>query len=217
MARRGRGRPSHPDVLTPAEWQVIDLVRHGLSRHAIAERRGTSANAVKYHVANIRSKLGVSGHAALRHWPGYPVDSAIAHRQEDSAMTTETLRLGPVGQVSLYARDVAQAEGFYRDTLGLAHIFTFGDLAFFDMGGVRLYVHAVGDEQWRAGSLIYFLVDDIHAAYEELGSRGVRQTAAPHNIYTDEVSGTEEWMAFFEDPDGNALALMSRVGRGGAQ
>lgn len=27
----------------------------------------------------------------------------------------------------------------------------------------------------------------------------------------DEQTGTEEWMAFFEDPEGNMLALMSRV------
>jgi hypothetical protein len=26
-------------------------------------------------------------------------------------------------------------------------------------------------------------------------------------------SGVEEWMAFFEDPDGKLLALMSQVGR----
>ncbi len=132
-------------------------------------------------------------------------------------MSTEALRLGPVGQVSLYARDVARAETFYRDALGLTHIFTFGDLAFFDMSGVRLYVHAVGDEKWRAGSLIYFLVDDIHAAYEELGSRGVHCTGAPHKVYTDDATGTEEWMAFLEDPDGNGLALMSRVPRGAAE
>ena len=213
MPRRNRGRPAHPDVLTPAEWHVIDLLRHGLTRRAIAERRGTSADAVKYHVANIRAKLSVSGRAALRHWPGYPVDTAVAQGKEGTPVSVGALRLGPVGQVSLYARDVERTEAFYRDTLGLAHVFTFGDLAFFDMGGVRLYVHAVGDEKWRPGSLIYFLVDDIHAAYEELGERGVRLSGAPHNIYTDDATGTEEWMAFFEDPDGNALALMSRVAR----
>ncbi len=37
---------------------------------------------------------------------------------------------------------------------------------------------------------------------------------APHVIYTDDATGSEEWMAFFEDPDGNALALMSRVAPG---
>ncbi len=128
-------------------------------------------------------------------------------------MTDTALQLGPVGQISLYARDVAVTERFYRDTLGLPHIFSFGDLAFFDMGGVRLYVQAVDESRWRPASLIYFLVDDIHAGVEELKRRGVTVRGAPHVIYTDDATGTEEWMAFFEDPDGNALALMSRVER----
>ena len=40
-SRRGRGRPPHPDLLTPAEWAVLDLVRHGMRRAEIARRRGT--------------------------------------------------------------------------------------------------------------------------------------------------------------------------------
>jgi catechol 2,3-dioxygenase-like lactoylglutathione lyase family enzyme len=126
-------------------------------------------------------------------------------------MSSTALRLGPIGQVSLVVRDVARAEAFYRDTLGLPYLFTFGDLAFFDMGGVRLYLQAVEDEKWRPGSHIYFLVDDIRSAYEELGKRGVKFSGAPHRIYTDEATGVEEWMAFFEDSEGNGLAIMSRV------
>jgi catechol 2,3-dioxygenase-like lactoylglutathione lyase family enzyme len=87
-------------------------------------------------------------------------------------MTSTALRLGPIAQVSLYARDVARTEAFYRDTLGLPHVFTFGDLTFFDMGGVRLYLHA-DEEKWRPASVLYFLVDDIAAAYDELQRRGV--------------------------------------------
>ncbi len=121
------------------------------------------------------------------------------------------LRLGAVGQVSLFVRDVARAERFYGQTLGLPHHFTFGDMAFFDMAGTRLYLHAVGEEKWKPGSILYFLVDDIHAAWEELGRRGVHRVGAPHNIYTDEATGTAEWMAFFEDGEGNTLALMARV------
>jgi DNA-binding CsgD family transcriptional regulator/predicted enzyme related to lactoylglutathione lyase len=208
---RSRGRPPHPDVLTPAEWEVLEWLRHGVSRREIARRRKTSLDAVKYHVTNIAAKLGVDGGStALRLWPGHPATSALASRKEKPVAST-ALRLGPIGQVALYARDVRRAETFYRDTLGLPHIFTFGDLAFFDMGGVRLYVHAVEEEKWKPGSYIYFLVDDVHAAYEELGTRGVKFTGAPHSIYKDETTGIEEWMAFFADTEGNALAIMSRV------
>ena len=126
-------------------------------------------------------------------------------------MPTTDLRLGPLGQVSMHIRDVARAEQFYGDTLGLPHVFTFGDLAFFDLGGVRLYLQRSDDEKWRSSSCLYFLVDDIHAAWDALKAKGVHTTGAPHNIYTDDQTGVEEWMAFFEDTEGNMLAIMSRV------
>ena len=208
--RRGRGRPPHPDVLTPAEWRVLDLVRHGLRRSEIAQRRGVSVDAVKYHLANISGKLGV-GVRDLRHWPGVPRTSPH-HRSPTTAMTSPTTtRLGPLGQVSLSIRDVGRAERFYGETLGLPHVFTFGDLAFFDAGGTRVYLHRKDAEQWTPGSILYFLVDDIHATQERLASSGVRFTGAPHVIYTDDGTGDEEWMTFFEDGEGNTLALMSRV------
>jgi len=53
---RGRGRPPHPDVLTPAEWGVVEAVRHGLSNSQIARRREISLDAVKFHVANAVAK-----------------------------------------------------------------------------------------------------------------------------------------------------------------
>jgi DNA-binding CsgD family transcriptional regulator/catechol 2,3-dioxygenase-like lactoylglutathione lyase family enzyme len=212
--RRGRGRPPHPDVLTPTEWRILDAIRHGMSRREIARRRGTSLDAVKYHVANIAAKLGVASAAALRDWPGIPATSPRASRKEPP-MARTNLSLGPLGQVSLYVRDVARAEVFYRDVLGLRHHFTFGDLAFFDLGGTRLYLHAVDEGTWRPGSILYLLVDDIGAAHAELGRRGVRFTGAPHRIHTDQATGIEEWMAFFDDPFGNTLALMARVGGAG--
>ena len=58
-----------------------------------------------------------------------------------------------------------------------------------------------------------FLVPDIAAAHRALTERGVHFQGEPHLIYEDEEMGTEEWMAFFDDPDGNTLALMARVER----
>jgi len=46
-----------------------------------------------------------------------------------------------------------------------------------------------------------------------LAAAGVEFTGDPHVIYTDEATGTEEWMTFFADGEGNTLALMSRVSR----
>ena len=210
MSTRSRGRPPHPDVLTPAEWAVLDLLRHGLTQREIAERRGVSRDAIKYHVENIAGKLGVDGSRALRHWPGIPATSPLAHRRNASTMAAPTI--GPIGQVSLSIRDVDRAERFYGETLGLPHVFTFGDLAFFDAHGVRLYLHRKDDDDWRPSSVLYFTVDDIHATQAALTEAGVKFSGAPHIIYTDEEAGTEEWMTFFEDGEGNTLALMSRVG-----
>jgi DNA-binding CsgD family transcriptional regulator/catechol 2,3-dioxygenase-like lactoylglutathione lyase family enzyme len=210
MARR-RGRPPHPDVLTPAEWRVLDWWRHGVSRAELARRREVSENAVKYHLANIADKLGVPARE-LRRWPGIPATSPLAGRRRDPSMTSSiATALGPLGQVSLSIRDVARAEHFYGDVLGLRHVFTFGDLAFFDAGGVRIYLHRKDESNWQPGSILYFLVDDIHGTQDALTERGVAFSGAPHVIYTDDATGAEEWMTFFADGEGNTLALMSRV------
>ena len=213
MTSRSRGRPPHPDVLTPAEWAVLDLVRHGLTQREIAERRGVSRDAIKYHVENIAGKLGVRGSRELRHWPGISAASRLARKRTDTTMELDgtSSRLGPIGQVSLSIRDVARAERFYGETLGLPHVFTFGDLAFFDAHGVRLYLHRKDAEEWRPSSILYFTVDDIHATQAALTEQGVKFTGAPHVIYTDDATGVEEWMTFFDDGEGNTLALMSRV------
>ncbi|HEY4686531.1 MAG TPA: helix-turn-helix transcriptional regulator, partial [Dehalococcoidia bacterium] len=43
-------RPPYPDVLTPREWEVLDLLREGLTNDQIARRLGISRDGAKYHV-----------------------------------------------------------------------------------------------------------------------------------------------------------------------
>ena len=188
--------------------------RHGMTMAAIADRRDISRYAVRYHLRNASQKLGIETTAELRHFPGFSAASARnAPRTKGTNMTDQPtdLALGPLGQVSMLTRSAAGAEAWYRDKLGLRHIFTFGDLVFFDCGGTRLYLREVGDDEWRASSILYFLVPDIESAYAALVGRGVAFQGAPHMIFRDDASGTEEWMAFFEDGDGNILAVMARV------
>ena len=125
-------------------------------------------------------------------------------------MTKTALGLGPLGQVSMLTKSAKRCEAWYRDTLELPHVFTFGDLVFFMAGDTRLFFREVAEDRWRASSILYFLVDDIKAAHAELGRRGAKLEGAPHMIYRDDATGVEEWMAFFEDPDGNMLAVMAR-------
>jgi catechol 2,3-dioxygenase-like lactoylglutathione lyase family enzyme len=121
------------------------------------------------------------------------------------------LQLGPIGQISREVPDITKAVEWYRDVLGLPHLFTFGTLAFFDCGGTRLFL-AQPEKGGPPGpeSVLYFRVGDIETAHAALSARGVQFTDAPHLIHKHE-SGMEEWMAFFQDPEGRLLALMSQV------
>jgi methylmalonyl-CoA/ethylmalonyl-CoA epimerase len=128
------------------------------------------------------------------------------------------LGLGPLRQISQSVAELDRAVAFYRDVLGLRLVARLGELAFFDMGGVRLYLAAGGEE--AGGSVLYFAVADIHAARAELGERGVAFESEPHVIFLDAdgtfgPAGEEERMAFFRDSEGNLLALSSRELPGG--
>ncbi len=63
-----RGRPKHPDILTPREEQVLQLLREGLTNEAIATRLGISESGARYHVSEILSKLGVSSRQEAAAW-----------------------------------------------------------------------------------------------------------------------------------------------------
>lgn len=117
--------------------------------------------------------------------------------------------LAGLGQVSRTVSDIKRSEAWYRDKLGLQHLYTFGPLAFFDVDGTRLMLSAEAGAS-ADESVLYFQVDDIQAAVDELTRRGVEFRRGPQVIHTHQ-DGTEEWMAFFDDPDGRLLALMTRT------
>jgi DNA-binding CsgD family transcriptional regulator len=70
MGRRGR-RP-HPDILTPREWEVLDLLRERLTNEQIAERLGITLDGAKYHVSEILSKLAVRTREEAAGWQPTP-------------------------------------------------------------------------------------------------------------------------------------------------
>ncbi len=63
-----RGRPKHPDVLTPREWEVLALLRDGRSNDEIAQRLDISLAGAKYHVSEILGKLGVASREEAAAW-----------------------------------------------------------------------------------------------------------------------------------------------------
>jgi DNA-binding CsgD family transcriptional regulator/predicted enzyme related to lactoylglutathione lyase len=203
--RSRRGRPPHDDLLTPAEWRVVHAVKHGMTSRQIAARRGISVEAVKFHVANALAKLGLTNRRALKAWHQAPKQSAL-HNRKESIMNAPTA-LGPIGQISRSVRDIKEAQTWYSDALGIPHLYTFGKLAFFNCGGTRLML----TEETGAApeSTLYLRVADIAAAHDDMRSRGVEFINAPHMIHRH-ADGTEEWMAFFKDPEGRTLAIMSQ-------
>lgn len=199
-----RGRPRHDDILTPAEWRVAEGVRHGLTNPAVARACGISSDAVKFHVANILAKLALADRKALRRWDGVRRGAAV--KKGEGVMSD--LQLSAIGQVSRTVSDIAAARTWYGEVLGLPHLYSFGDLAFFDCAGTRLFLSQ--GESGVAESILYFRVADIHATQAVLAERGVDFTHAPHMVHRHQ-DGTEEWMAFFADPDGRPLALMAQA------
>jgi DNA-binding CsgD family transcriptional regulator/catechol 2,3-dioxygenase-like lactoylglutathione lyase family enzyme len=205
---QARGRPRYNDLLTPAEWRVAEAIRHGLSNPEIARLQGVSTDAVKYHVANILQKLELSRRSELRQWAGVRRDSPLFKKEKTM---TDPLALGAISQISRTVRNVREAQDWYGEVLGLKHLYSFGNLAFFDCDGVRLFL-SEGEDPTSAESILYFNVTDIHSAHAELMERGVEFLGAPHLIHRH-PDGTEEWMAAFKDNEGRPLAIHSRVSK----
>jgi len=117
-----------------------------------------------------------------------------------------------VHQIAQHADDLGRAVAFYRDTLGLPFVATFDPpgLAFFDLGNVRLLL-----ERGASSALLYLEVPDIQAARARLVAAGVEFVDEPHLIFRDDngtfgPAGTEEWMTFFHDSEGNLVGLVER-------
>lgn len=121
------------------------------------------------------------------------------------------LSLTRIGQIAVPVSDLERAISFYRDILGMRFLFKAPPgLGFFDCDGVRLLLDAAAKAIFKDhSSIIYYMVDDIHAAYATLTARGVTFEEEPNLVA--KMPDHELWMAFFRDPDSNLLALMSEV------
>lgn len=118
-------------------------------------------------------------------------------------------------QLAMSVPDLDAAEAFYRDVLGARFVARFDPpgLVFFDLDGVRVLFERGGEPS--SNSILYLWTDDMEGRVAELEAKGVAFSGAPHPIHKDEdgtfgPAGETEWMAFFEDPAGNVLALVTR-------
>jgi predicted enzyme related to lactoylglutathione lyase len=115
--------------------------------------------------------------------------------------------LEDVGQIAMRATDLARATTFYRDTLGLTLAIEAPGMAFFQVGSLMIMLGRPDNAEFdHPGSLLYFRTGDIRAAHTALLGRGVTFRDAPHVVHR--AGERELWMAFFDDSEGNVLALM---------
>ena len=115
---------------------------------------------------------------------------------------------GPLMQVAITTKNVPALAAFYRDVVGLKHLFDAGpNLAFFDLGGVRLMISVPSSPELdHAPSVFYYRVGDIGAVHAALKARGAREERPPG--LTAKMPDHELWTSFFRDLDHNLFALM---------
>ncbi len=111
-----------------------------------------------------------------------------------------------IGQIAIVCKDVARARDFYRDTLGVKHLFDAGPtLAFFQCGTTRLMLSRAEGEA-SGTSVLYFFITDIQGAKRDLAAKGVAFVDEPHMIA--KMPDHELWLAEFRDSENNMMALM---------
>ncbi len=110
-------------------------------------------------------------------------------------------------QIHVSVTDIERSVAFYRDVLGLRHLFTVQGqpMAFFDAVGVRLYLAVPEDERFRSRPVVYYGVADLDDAHETAVARGAEGISGPRLVHRDGT--TELWIAFVQDPDGTPIGL----------
>jgi methylmalonyl-CoA/ethylmalonyl-CoA epimerase len=114
-------------------------------------------------------------------------------------------------QIAQRVTDLDRAVAFYEQLLGMkvAAKFDPPGLAFFMLNGTRLLL-----DKGASSSIVYLKVDDVEFSVDELRGRGVTIQTEAHVIFQHEddtlgPAGTDEWMAFITDSEGNTVGLVS--------
>jgi catechol 2,3-dioxygenase-like lactoylglutathione lyase family enzyme len=107
----------------------------------------------------------------------------------------------------VFVTDYPRALEFYCGLLGLAHTVDYGKIPAGEVeaGNLTLQIAdaaSVGQEFQPSKSPLALHVDDVEAARAKLEAKGIE--------FTDFIDSGVCHMAFFSDPDGNALMLHHR-------
>ena len=120
-----------------------------------------------------------------------------------------------IRQVGIPIVDLDRAVDFYSSLLEQepVAVFSGGKLAFFSLGKTRLLLDGNIKPKNQSG-FIYLSVDDVNQSVSQWRAKGIRIISEPHIVF-DDANGIfdhpgQEWLAFFEDSEGNQIGIMSR-------
>ena len=116
-----------------------------------------------------------------------------------------------IGQIAIAVSDIEKATAFYRDVLGLEHLFDAPPgLSFFNCGGIRLMLTIQnGADADHHTSAIYYKVVDIEAAATKLKQKNVSFEQEPQLVA--KMPDHDLWMGFIRDPDQNLVGIMAEL------
>ena len=119
-------------------------------------------------------------------------------------------------QVAQRAEDLDRATRFYTHLLGAGPVATYDPpgLVFFNLGGLRLLL-----DRGAPSALHYLGVADIDATVARVREQAGTVEGEPHVIFSHDddtlgPAGTDEWMAFVRDSEGNLVGLVEQRTRG---
>jgi methylmalonyl-CoA/ethylmalonyl-CoA epimerase len=114
-------------------------------------------------------------------------------------------------QVAQHVDDLPRARAFYERLLNTPPVRTFDSprMVFFQAGPVRLLL-----QYGATSALIYLKVDDVHATIASLRADDVEIVTEPFVIFRHPdhslgPAGTDEWLSFVRDSEGNLVGLLS--------
>jgi len=118
-----------------------------------------------------------------------------------------------IKQNAIPVHTIDKARDFYRDVLGLRHLFDAPpSLSFFDCGGIRLLLagpDGQGKDAPHQHPVLFYDVSDIKSTFAQIKSAGAEAIEDPHIVAR--LNGQEVWLAAVSDGQGNVVSLMSEV------
>ena len=114
-------------------------------------------------------------------------------------------QLSGILQIAIPVQDVARATAFYRDVLELKLLFAIPNAAFFDCGGIRLYLS--GESAFKAtGAFVYFRTPNIDQQLAVFKERNVTIQQEPQVIAR--MPDHSLWLMWIKDSEGNLVGIM---------